>query len=121
MLFTALLAVLAAAYRWTRMSHKLLFWAAFVVTRPLGSVVGASSNPLGSPAHDAPGTCGQGMLVRLAGLVDDRGGHPDLVALYGALPDCPVAVEGGAGVVGDGDGPYADQGVGLRVEEDFLA
>ncbi|GAB3845359.1 hypothetical protein ACFPIJ_38150 [Dactylosporangium cerinum] len=40
LLFTALLAVIAAAYRWTRLSHGLLFWAAFVLTRPLGAVVG---------------------------------------------------------------------------------
>ncbi|WP_229829963.1 COG4705 family protein [Actinoplanes ianthinogenes] len=40
LLFTALLAVLAAAYRWTSISRTLLFWAAFVLTRPLGAVVG---------------------------------------------------------------------------------
>ncbi|MGA5299757.1 hypothetical protein ACPCHT_07490 [Nucisporomicrobium flavum] len=40
LLFTALLAVIAAAYRWTRLSHTLLFWVAFVLTRPLGAVVG---------------------------------------------------------------------------------
>ncbi|MFC4039240.1 hypothetical protein ACFO1B_12495 [Dactylosporangium siamense] len=40
LLFTALLAVIAAAYRWTRLPHALLFWAAFVLTRPLGAVVG---------------------------------------------------------------------------------
>ena len=40
LLFTALLAMIAAAYRWTRLSHVLLFWAAFVLTRPLGAVVG---------------------------------------------------------------------------------
>jgi len=40
LLFTALLAIIGAAYRWTRLSHTLLFWAAFVLTRPLGAVVG---------------------------------------------------------------------------------
>lgn len=40
LLFTTLLAIIAAAYRWTRLSHTLLFWAAFVLTRPLGAVVG---------------------------------------------------------------------------------
>ena len=34
------LALLAAAYRWTRLSHTFLFWAAFVLTRPLGATVG---------------------------------------------------------------------------------
>ncbi|HOV58780.1 MAG TPA: hypothetical protein PLN91_12960, partial [Rhodanobacteraceae bacterium] len=30
----------AAAYFRTRLSHTLLFWAAFVLTRPLGAVLG---------------------------------------------------------------------------------
>ena len=34
------LLLIAAAYRWTSLSHALLFWAAFVLTRPLGAVVG---------------------------------------------------------------------------------
>jgi uncharacterized membrane-anchored protein len=40
LLFGTLLAVLAAVYAWTRVSRTLLFWAAFVLTRPLGAVVG---------------------------------------------------------------------------------
>jgi uncharacterized membrane-anchored protein len=39
-LFGGLLLVVAAAYVWTRTSRTLLFWAAFVLTRPLGAVVG---------------------------------------------------------------------------------
>ncbi len=39
-IFGSLLLILAAAYFWTRISHTLLFWAAFVLTRPLGAVVG---------------------------------------------------------------------------------
>lgn len=38
--FGALLALIAMAYFWTRISHTLLFWAAFVLTRPLGAVLG---------------------------------------------------------------------------------
>jgi uncharacterized membrane-anchored protein len=38
--FGALLILVAGAYFWTRLSHTLLFWAAFVLTRPLGAVVG---------------------------------------------------------------------------------
>lgn len=38
--FSALLALVVAAYLWTKTSHTLLFWAAFVLTRPLGAVVG---------------------------------------------------------------------------------
>lgn len=40
LLFGAVLAVIAAAYFWTRLSHVLLFWAAFIMTRPLGATVG---------------------------------------------------------------------------------
>ena len=39
-LFSALLAIVAAAYFWTGITRTLLFWAAFVLTRPLGAVVG---------------------------------------------------------------------------------
>ena len=38
--FGALLTLAAGAYLWTPISHTLLFWAAFVLTRPLGAVVG---------------------------------------------------------------------------------
>lgn len=39
-LFGSLLAVLAALYFWSRVSHVMLFWAAFILTRPLGATVG---------------------------------------------------------------------------------
>jgi uncharacterized membrane-anchored protein len=39
-IFGGLLALVAAAYYRTKMSHTMLFWAAFVLTRPLGAVVG---------------------------------------------------------------------------------
>jgi len=38
--FSALLALVVAAYYWTNISRTLLFWAAFILTRPLGAVVG---------------------------------------------------------------------------------
>ena len=38
--FGALLALVVAAYFWTRISRTALFWAAFILTRPLGAVVG---------------------------------------------------------------------------------
>jgi uncharacterized membrane-anchored protein len=38
--FTALLALVAAGYYWTRISRTLLFWAAFILTRPLGATLG---------------------------------------------------------------------------------
>ena len=40
MVFSALLALVVAAYYWTNVSRTLLFWAAFILTRPLGAVVG---------------------------------------------------------------------------------
>lgn len=39
-LFSVMLASIVAAYYWTNLSRTLLFWAAFVITRPLGAVVG---------------------------------------------------------------------------------
>jgi uncharacterized membrane-anchored protein len=39
-LFTGLLAVVAAAYFFTALSRTALVWAAFILTRPLGAVVG---------------------------------------------------------------------------------
>ncbi len=40
LLFAAGLALLAAAYYFTNTSRVLLFWAAFILTRPLGATVG---------------------------------------------------------------------------------
>jgi uncharacterized membrane-anchored protein len=40
LVFAAALAVVAALYLWTRVSRTMLFWAAFILTRPLGATVG---------------------------------------------------------------------------------
>lgn len=40
MVFGAALVVLAGLYLWSRASHVALFWAAFILTRPLGATVG---------------------------------------------------------------------------------
>jgi uncharacterized membrane-anchored protein len=40
LVFSGLLALVVAAYYWSSLSRTLLFWAAFVLTRPLGAVVG---------------------------------------------------------------------------------
>ncbi|MHB1092119.1 COG4705 family protein [Thiobacillus sp.] len=40
LVFGALLVLVAAAYYGTKISRTLLFWTAFVLTRPLGAVVG---------------------------------------------------------------------------------
>jgi uncharacterized membrane-anchored protein len=38
--FGMLLGVITATYLWTKISHTLVFWCAFVLTRPLGAVLG---------------------------------------------------------------------------------
>jgi len=40
LVFAAGLAVVTAAYFWTKISRTVLFWVAFVLTRPLGATVG---------------------------------------------------------------------------------
>ncbi len=40
LIFGAALAIVAALYFWTNISRVLLFWAAFILTRPLGATVG---------------------------------------------------------------------------------
>lgn len=40
MVFAAGIAIVAAAYLWTNLSRTMLFWIAFVLTRPLGATVG---------------------------------------------------------------------------------
>jgi uncharacterized membrane-anchored protein len=40
MVFSGLLLLVVAAYYRTKISHTVLFWAAFILTRPLGAVVG---------------------------------------------------------------------------------
>ena len=40
LIFGVLLGAVAAAYYWTNTSRTVLFWAAFILTRPLGAVVG---------------------------------------------------------------------------------
>lgn len=39
-IFGGLLALVVAAYRYSSLSRTLLFWAAFILTRPLGAVLG---------------------------------------------------------------------------------
>lgn len=40
LVFLAAIAVVAGLYYWTKVSHVLLFWVAFILTRPLGATVG---------------------------------------------------------------------------------
>lgn len=39
-IFTITLALVVGAYLWTNISRTVLFWTAFILTRPLGAVVG---------------------------------------------------------------------------------
>jgi len=39
-IFGSLLAIVAGLFFWTKVSRTVLFWSAFVLTRPLGAVVG---------------------------------------------------------------------------------
>jgi uncharacterized membrane-anchored protein len=82
LVFAAGLAIVAAAYFWTGMSRVALFWAAFILTRPLGATVGdfldkprahgglALSRPLASAAIAA-------IIVACILLIPQRAGrHP---------------------------------------------
>jgi uncharacterized membrane-anchored protein len=40
LVFSLLLGAVVIAYKWTRLSRTVLFWTAFILTRPLGAVVG---------------------------------------------------------------------------------
>ncbi len=40
LIFSVLLALVAAVYFWSTISRTTLFWAAFILTRPLGAVLG---------------------------------------------------------------------------------
>ena len=86
MVFAVGLAALAAAYCWSDASRVLLFWAAFILTRPLGATVGdfldkpldhgglAMSRPLASAV----------IAVIMVGCIlifpQRAGGHPRVIA-----------------------------------------
>ena len=70
--FAAGLAVTAALYYWTDVSRVLLFWAAFILTRPLGATLGdfldkpldhgglALSRPIGHQDRMRPDAASEG-------------------------------------------------------------
>lgn len=81
-IFAAALAVVAALYFWTSISRALLFWAAFILTRPLGATVGDFlDKPLADGGLELSrpiATAVLGVLI-LAGIVflpQRAGGHP---------------------------------------------
>ncbi len=81
-IFAALLALVAGLYFWTKTDRVLLFWAAFILTRPLGAAVGdfldkpvadgglAFSRPLASAVLAAA------ILVLVLALPQRSGQHP---------------------------------------------
>jgi uncharacterized membrane-anchored protein len=83
LLFAAGLAVVAAAYFWTRTSRVLLFWAAFILTRPLGATVGdfldkpISDGGLNLSRPIASAVIGAFIVACLLFLPQRAGRHPD--------------------------------------------
>jgi uncharacterized membrane-anchored protein len=83
MLFGSALAILAALYRWTAVSRVALFWAAFILTRPLGATVGDFlDKPISKGGLDLSrplATAGLAVaIVALVLLLPQRPGrHPD--------------------------------------------
>ncbi len=80
--FAAALALVAALYFWTSISRALLFWAAFILTRPLGATVGDFlDKPLANGGLELSrpiATAVLGVLI-LAGILflpQRAGGHP---------------------------------------------
>ena len=82
LLFAAALALLAAAYFWTATSRVLLFWAAFILTRPLGATVGdfldkpASDGGLALSRPLASAVIGAFIVACLLVLPQRAGAHP---------------------------------------------
>jgi uncharacterized membrane-anchored protein len=86
LIFGAMLAILAVLYFATRVSRVFLFWAAFILTRPLGATVGdfldkpldhgglAFSRPLASAVLAAA------ILVLILVLPQRAGSHPEAQA-----------------------------------------
>ena len=82
LLFGAALAVLAILYFATRVSHVLLFWAAFILTRPLGATIGDFlDKPIANGGLDLSRGAATAVLglaiVSLIMVIPQRpGGHP---------------------------------------------
>ena len=80
--FAAALAVLAGLYMWTKVSRVFLFWAAFILTRPLGATVGdffdkpMSHGGLGVSRPIASLVLAVAIVALIAVLPQRPGGHP---------------------------------------------
>lgn len=66
LIFGAGLAIVAVLYFWSRVSHVLLFWAAFILTRPLGATVGDFfDKPAGKGGLDISRPLASGILAAI--------------------------------------------------------
>ena len=81
-IFGSLLAIVAACHFWTKISKTALFWSAFILTRPLGAVVGDFlDKPLAQGGLNLSRYIASGVLVVLviAGILifpQKAGEHP---------------------------------------------
>jgi uncharacterized membrane-anchored protein len=86
LVFAAALAIVAALYFWTYASRVLLFWAAFILTRPLGATVGdfldkpTSHGGLDLSRPLASAVIAAFILGCLLVLPQRAGGHPSVAA-----------------------------------------
>lgn len=80
--FGTAIILIAAAYYFTRISHVALFWAAFILTRPLGATVGdLLDKPLAQGGFELSRTGASvvligAMLLLIAALPQRAGPHP---------------------------------------------
>lgn len=82
LVFAAALAVVAAAYFYTKVSRTLLFWAAFILTRPLGATVGdlldkpVANGGLALDRFSASAVLAAFMIACILFFPQRAGGHP---------------------------------------------
>ncbi|MES1202822.1 MAG: hypothetical protein ABUS57_15400 [Pseudomonadota bacterium] len=82
LVFGAALALIAALYFWTKVSRVLLFWAAFILTRPLGATVGDfldkpfSDGGLNMSRPIASAVLGIGIVLLILLVPQRAGQHP---------------------------------------------
>jgi uncharacterized membrane-anchored protein len=82
LVFGAALALLALAYYTTKMSHTFLFWAAFILTRPLGATLGdfvdkpIADGGLALSRYVASGALFAIMIVLILVFEQKAGAHP---------------------------------------------
>lgn len=80
--FSAGLLILAGLYAWTKTSRVMLFWAAFVLTRPLGATVGdffdkpLAQGGIGISRPIATAILAAAIVILILVLPQRPGGHP---------------------------------------------